>query len=115
MSIEAKVYAALRGLVADRCYPDVLPANPTYPAIAYQVISTSQTPVTQLANYADFHVQIGIHHETFAGLLMLRASAITAIKAMPEYVDYTEISGGFEFDPKTHVRFLTVRFRDTET
>jgi hypothetical protein len=115
VSIEAKVFTALGPTNSSRVYPDVLPQNPTYPAVAYQVIAAAPAPITRDAAYVDYQVQVGIHAQDFSALLTLRASVIAALKAMPEFIDYTEISGGFEFDPKAYVRILTVRFRDTET
>ncbi|MCR4158822.1 DUF3168 domain-containing protein [Kerstersia gyiorum] len=37
-TIESSIYALLRGLVANRCYPDITPDNPVFPLIVYQVV-----------------------------------------------------------------------------
>ncbi|MFT0533930.1 DUF3168 domain-containing protein [Castellaniella hirudinis] len=38
MSIESSLFALLGPLVGGRCYPDVMPDNPTFPLIIYQVV-----------------------------------------------------------------------------
>lgn len=45
-----KSYAGLLALVGDCIYPDVLPQNPTYPAITYQLISEEEIDTFQQPN-----------------------------------------------------------------
>jgi hypothetical protein len=121
MSLPQKIFTAISAVVALdasglKCvYPDILPQNPTYPAVTYQVISSSPGPVTPIANVNDFRVQVTMHSIDYAGLETLRAAVLGAIKAMPEYVTYDELPGGFEFEPKVFSRIIDFHFRDTET
>lgn len=38
MSLEASLFGLLGALVGGRCYPDVIPDNPTFPLIVYQQV-----------------------------------------------------------------------------
>lgn len=58
MSIEATIYAALRGLVSDRCYPDVAPDVVARPYVTYQQVGGDAI------NYTD-QAQPGIENGRF--------------------------------------------------
>lgn len=117
MSIETKIYNALQGLVAGRCYPNTLPQQPTYPAIAYQLVSEAPAAsITQLARFTDFHFQITIHAADYATAVSLRSSVLSAAEAMPEYVTRDPgLEPPYEFEPKTFARIVNFHFRDAES
>lgn len=120
MSIETKIYAALslsaisNGDGTFRCYPDTLPQLPTYPAIAYQRVSSTPSSLTQVARFRDYHFQITLHAITKASLMSLRSNVLDALIAMPERVTDNELSTGYEAEPKAFNSILDVQFRDTD-
>lgn len=99
------------------CYPNTLPQNPTYPAIAYQFITNLPADsVTQYARMTDFHPQVTLHALDYPGLLALRQAALAAVEAMPEHVTRdTDIESPYSFEPKAFEWILGFHLRDAES
>ncbi|MGY6256543.1 DUF3168 domain-containing protein [Paraburkholderia caledonica] len=83
-SAEAIVFGALRGLVADRCYPDVAPANVARPYITYQAVG-GQSP-NYLNNTVDLQnarMQVNVWADTRSAATAVMQSAIAALSGAP--------------------------------
>jgi hypothetical protein len=80
--IEEDVFNALKGLVSNRCYPLLMPQNPSYPSIIYTRISS--TPENTLNGGATIDLvrfQIDSYAETYSAARTLAASVRTAMEA----------------------------------
>lgn len=80
--IEEDVFNALKGLVSNRCYPLLMPENPSYPSIIYTRISS--TPENTLNGGATIDLvrfQIDSYAETYSAARTLAASVRTAMEA----------------------------------
>lgn len=117
MNIMLKVFNAFQALVGGRCYPNTLPQSPIYPAIVYQFITNPPADTfSHGARFTEFHPQVTLHALDYAGLLTLRASALLAAEAMPEYITRdTDIEGPYEFEPNAFNWILGFHLRDAET
>lgn len=121
MSIETKVFAALSPLVGvdargmKCCYPVILPQEPTYPAIVFQVTSADPSARTQSARLSDWTILVTIYGEDKDAILALRSSVLTAVLAMAEHKTHTELGDGFEFEAKLFSWKFNFEFRDSET
>jgi hypothetical protein len=114
--ILAKVFDTLKAIPAVangdgtfRVYPaGLLPQQPVYPAMTYQVISAPPAAsISPLARYTSFRVQVSIFDRDSTNVASLRSSVLTAIEAMPEYITReTDFDGGYQFEPKAFVWFL---------
>ncbi len=80
--IEEDIFNALKGLVSNRCYPLLMPENPSYPSIIYTRISS--TPENTLNGGATIDLvrfQIDSYAETYSAARTLAASVRTAMEA----------------------------------
>lgn len=68
MTVEAMIYAALRGLVGDRVYPDYAPENTPRPYITYQQIGGASINFLDATNpsKANSRMQISVWADTRA-------------------------------------------------
>lgn len=119
MNIQQKLYTALDavGAVTGRVWPNVLPQDPVYPAIAYQFISNppADTFVAGV-RFTNFNVQITCFAAAYDDLLALRAAVLLAVEAMPEQiVRNLDIEAPYEFQTKTYSWLLGYQLRDSET
>ncbi len=107
MSVETTIFTALKGLVANRCYPHSFPqspALPTWPAIRYTVAGG----VVYTANQGntgedDVRVQIDI----VAGSYDQAATLSVQVRAALEALDGSTVLNSapvymFDFETKTH-------------
>lgn len=86
MGIERGIYSLLTGdagvaaLLGTRVYPEVLPQNPSYPAITYQVVSGgSEYEMEGPANQASPRVQIDCYAESAEGAIALKGAVMAAL------------------------------------
>ena len=80
--IEEQVFDALKSLVSNRCYPLLMPENPTYPSIVFtRISSTPENTLNGGATIDQVRFQIDIYSETYAGAKALAASVRTAMEA----------------------------------
>lgn len=113
------LYQLLRGLVADRCYPNQFPqpsgnSAPIWPAIRYTI--TSEEPAASLCGSNDgasddVTVRIDVVAVTYSGMRSLKDSIITAIADTDP--PSTRQPGGFETydaETKTHRALLEYVF-----
>lgn len=116
MNIQQKLHDALQALVSGRCYPNSLPQNVVYPALAFQFITNPPADTfSHGARFTDFHAQVTLHTLDYAGLLALRTSVLTAVEAMTEHiVRDLDIESPFEFETKTYTWILGYHLRDAE-
>ncbi len=80
--IEEDIFNALKGLVSNRCYPLLMPENPSYTSIIYTRISS--TPENTLNGGATIDLvrfQIDSYAETYSAARTLAASVRTAMEA----------------------------------
>lgn len=71
---------AVSAIISTRCYPIVLPQNPTLPAVVYQVISrVDEADSTE--KLLRWRVQIGCHAKTYDAAHDLASKAISALEA----------------------------------
>lgn len=80
--IEEDIFNALKGLVSNRCYPLLMPENPSYPSIIYTRISS--TPENTLNGGATIDLvrfQIDSYAETYSAARTLATSVRTAMEA----------------------------------
>lgn len=118
MSIQLKLVAALTGLALGGVVPNTnLDEPPTYPWIAYQLISNPPADIYgAFPRKTDFHVQVTVHTLDYAGMVTLRSQILTAIEAMAEYiVRDTDIESPYEFESKTYSWILGFHLRDVES
>ena len=121
MSLEAKIFAALSPLVGvdargmKCCYPVLLPQEPSYPALIYQVTSADPSALTQSAHYSDWTVLVTLYAEDKDSILTLRASVLSAVGAMPEHKSHSELGDGYEFEAKLFSWKVNFEFRNSET
>lgn len=119
MNIQQKIYTALNavGAVTGRVWPNALPQDATYPAVAYQFISNppADTFVAGV-RFTNFNVQITLFAADYSGLVDLRAAVLLAVEAMPEQiVRNLDIEAPYEFETKTYTWILGYQLRDSET
>lgn len=114
MTVEQTVFAALRSLVGDRCYPNTF-AQPTglpdWPAVRY---TSSDDPVNSLCgsdndNTDDVNVQIDVVAETFDGMKSLKRQVIAAL--LSTNPPCSRQPGGFEtFDTETRTHRAVLQY-----
>lgn len=84
--IGKSIKAALTGstavstIISNRCYPVVLPQNPTLPAVVYQVISRVDEADSK-NKLLRWRVQIGCHAKTYEAAHDLTNKVINALEA----------------------------------
>lgn len=85
-SVPQAIFAALRGLVDDRIYPNEFPQGnplPIWPAIRYIIISGAPSPTlcgTADEDGDDVTVFIDVVAETYPAMRALKAQVITALQ-----------------------------------
>lgn len=111
MNIGDTVFAALDGLVSNRCYPNTFPqeAQPTWPAIRYSVISRDPDQTidgTDNGDSDDIRVQVDFVATSYEAARTLRNSGDTAMRAIttPPCVRVAEFET-YDVETKTH-RFV---------
>ncbi len=121
MTIEDRVFTALSPLVGvdndgdPCCYQVVMPQQPVYPAIVFQVTSGDTNALTQAGRFGDFIVLVTLYALDKAAIKALRANVLGAAEAMPEYKTHDELGDGYNFEPKTYSWKINFDFRYTET
>lgn len=87
--IEGAIYGALKGLVANRCYPITFEqpgdALPVWPAIRYTIVSSvSEVDIcgTDTVDTDDVRVQLDLVAKTHGAVVALRDQVITAMMAL---------------------------------
>lgn len=113
MSIEQKVRTALAAVMpGGRVYPVVAPQGGVYPSTVYQVIAAQREGnLSAEAYFTTFRIQVDVMSADFDEVLTMRASALAAIRALPEYIpgdDEIDVQG---FDETTRLFFYTLDFR----
>lgn len=109
--IEGVVNAALKSLVANRCYPVTFPQNEAgeitnaWPAIRYQIISSESAPDICGSDYVDTddtRVQIDIVAKTHGAATTLRDQVIAAMMGLsPPAVRIGDGFQGWDSETKT--------------
>jgi len=104
--IPGVVYEALKGLVADRCYPDTFPQSPTnaaiWPAIRYTIISEDPVPDicgTDTGATDQVTVQIDYVAKTKGAVLALQQQGRAAL--MATFPPCSRENGFGIYDPET--------------
>jgi Protein of unknown function (DUF3168) len=117
--IEGIVFTALRSLTNDRCYVNNFPqeaigapattspaiASPTWPAIRYQVISSSNVPTicgTDTMDTDDTRVQIDVVAKTYGAMKALCDQVIAALAATDPPCSREGFFTGYDELTKTH-------------
>ena len=108
MSVESEVFDALKGLVANRCYPDAFPLTPptpAWPAIRYSLVSEVPAPMlcgdTELeANTT--RIQLDLVATTAAAVRSLRDSVIGAMAALATPAIREGGFSGYDAETKTY-------------
>lgn len=111
MSIETALFAALRGLVADRVFPDVAPENTPRPYITYQqtggdavnfvenTIPSKKNARMQINVWADTRLQAtamgGSVEDALRTLVSLQPTVLGA--AIATYDDETKLRGTLQY------------------
>lgn len=118
--IEGVVNAALKGLVANRCYPVIFPQNEAgditiaWPAIRYTIVS-SDNPAdicgTDSMDTDDTRVQIDVVAKTHGAAVTLRDQVITAMMGLsPPAVRVGNGFQGWDSETKTYRIILDYLF-----
>lgn len=127
MTVEAVIFAALRGLVFDRCYPSAFPqediaapgvaaaslVKPTWPAIRYTITSGQNDATvcgTDDVRTDDTEVQIDVVALTHGGMVTLRDLVISALQATDPPCTREGYFETKDVPTKTHRGVLTYRF-----
>ena len=86
----ATTHAGLAALIAARCYPGILPQNPTLPALTYQLISDPMVKrvFTGVTNMRYPRVQVDCWATTYAGCTAL------AVQVRAAFQNYAVTSSG---------------------
>ncbi|MDQ2139585.1 DUF3168 domain-containing protein [Alcaligenaceae bacterium B3P038] len=80
MSVEADLYAVLKGFVGNRAYPDVAPQNPSLPFIVYQQVGGQPANyVAGVPQYRNGRFQINVWSKS-------RAEAASIIRQVEDAV-----------------------------
>ncbi|WP_298406566.1 DUF3168 domain-containing protein [Janthinobacterium sp.] len=111
MSIETALFEALRGLVADRVYPDLAPENTVRPYITYQqvggdavnfvenTIPSKKNARMQINVWADTRLQAtamaGTVEDVLRTLIALQPTVLGA--AIAAYDDETKLRGTLQY------------------
>lgn len=115
MTLEQRLYDLLKGLVGDRCYPNV--AKQTDPSPFIVLTNFANTPDTTICGStedAERLYQVDIYHQNNFDLIALRRSAFALLKAA-SWVDGIEgWSVDFEEATRLHRCLLTVRCIERE-
>jgi hypothetical protein len=79
-SAEAIVYGALRGLVGDRCYPDIAPIGTPRPYITYQAVG-GQSPnyLSNTVQLQNARMQVNVWADARIAEVQLMQSVIAAL------------------------------------
>ncbi|MET3915152.1 hypothetical protein ABID97_001934 [Variovorax sp. OAS795] len=114
MSLEQKVYDALKGLVSNRVYASTfpqLPAVPITPAILFTFISDETIDDIcgdDTAQTANTRVQVDIYSTDFDSTRSLRIQALTAMAAV---TPPTRCVGGFStYEPDLKLHRVSLDF-----
>jgi len=79
--IEITVFDLLKSLVSNRCYPLVMPQNPTFPAIVYtRIASTPQNVLFGGTTLDQVRMQIDIYAKTYKAAKTLAKSVRTSME-----------------------------------
>ncbi|MFM0326086.1 DUF3168 domain-containing protein [Caballeronia glebae] len=79
-SAEAIVYGALRGLVGDRCYPDVAPAGALRPYVTYQAVGgRSPNYLSNTVDLQNARMQVNVWADSRSVANSIMQSAIAAL------------------------------------
>jgi len=110
------IYAALRALVNDRCYPSTFPqpaVMPQWPAIRYTIAGNNEPTIcgTDTTATDDTRVAIDVVAYTYGAMVTLRDQVIVALQSAdpPCYRDgdFIEL---VDSDTKTHRCILQFQF-----
>ena len=119
MPIESALYSRLTGysslatLVSTRIYPNAIPQNATFPAIAYQVISTDRNyRHAGQSNNALPRIQITVEAASYSSVVAVCAAVRAALSGYKGTVGTVVIGGifleteydGYNLDTDTTVR-----------
>jgi len=109
MSIEQELFSALRGLVADRVFPNVFlqpdGTLPTWPSIVYSFVSN--VPEEDLCgdgddSTSDHRVQIDVVDLTYKGMRAMRLLVMEAMRGLPTPARLQIDFDMYEEETKTH-------------
>lgn len=76
-------YSAITDLIGTRIYPDILPQDPTYPAITYQEISGPRDYTQQGADgVTTYRVQLDLWANTFEEVIPLRDAVEASVSGV---------------------------------
>jgi hypothetical protein len=120
VSLESDIFDALKGLVSNRCYPEIFPQGklPVWPAIRYSFVSV--VPAAAICGdggdeTADTAVQIDCVAETFAECRELRADVMAAMVLFDPPAMMENSFGSYDAETKTFRTTLDYTvYRSTE-
>ena len=79
--IETSIFDALKNLVSNRCYPLLMPQDPTLPAIVFsRVASIAQNKLDSGASIDQVRIQIDCYASTYDEAKTLSASVRSAME-----------------------------------
>lgn len=79
--IEETIFNTLKTLVSNRCYPMVMPQNPTLPAIVYTRVASSPQNVLEGGSTIDqIRVQVDSYATTYSAAKSLAVSIRSAME-----------------------------------
>lgn len=103
------VYSTLAHLVGGRVYPVTLPDVPVYPALRYSFVSITEEPFVDANQVIQrYRVQVDAYAKTYAQAFALRGEVLSAVRALPEFVEQGVDFDGYE--PETKIFRWTVDF-----
>lgn len=111
--IAARIKQVLNPIAGGRVYPVVMPDTVTYPAIVYSHSAITEEPFVdagQLIQRYDMNVRV--YCKTFAEAVDKRGEIVSALRAMPEFMEQEIDFDGFETDTKLFFWTLNFAFRD---
>jgi hypothetical protein len=84
-------YSAMNALIGNRCYPQILPQEPTLPAVTYDVRAAPTAEGS--INLARVDVQINGWATTYAGAIQLGEAVKAALEGYQQKVDKPALIG----------------------
>lgn len=111
--IAQRLKDVLSPVVAGRVYPIVLPDDVAYPAIVYSHSGITEEPFVDAGQLIQrYAMNVRVYSKSYSEAVAKRGQIVTALRAMPEFIEQEIDFDGFEPDTKLFFWTLNFSFRD---
>ena len=111
--ISEQIYAVLNGLLPGQVYKRVIEQDAEYPCAVYYYVAVSEEPFVDAGQLiARYRVGVNLYAKESDQVDALFMQVVTALRAMPEFIEQNIAVDGYEPDTATHTWTLDFTFRD---